>query len=390
LGIARGPALLALVCFAVAGCSGCGSDPEAYPPTFTYPAREDWIVVELPKESPIKVEPPGELDESIRQLNQLGGKSYDPASVAAPLREELNAFLQRAFGTPASPTIAGDDDVASLASGLGLTNENLATGSRLFRKHCQECHGPTGNGRGPTGPWITPHPRDFRQGVFKFVSTNGTGPRKPTRSDLFSTLTNGLPTTQMPSFGLRSEEERHRLIDYVMFLSIRGRTEYETLRTLLVDGEAGLSDSVKADAAATVRKELVAWTKAQSDVMIASVPEISDQDLPESIRRGHSLFIDAKGGGCATCHVKYGREGKLQYDVWGTVLKPGDLTDTRRKAGTTPVHYYYRVRGGIGPSNMPVPTGLTDAQAWDLVHFLQAMPYPDRLPEDVRTKVYPR
>jgi hypothetical protein len=38
---------------------------------------------------------------------------------------------------------------------------------------------------------------------------------------------------------------------------------------------------------------------------------------------------------------------------------------------------------------MPAPAGLTDAQAWDLVQFLRALPDPDRLPPDVKSRVYP-
>jgi mono/diheme cytochrome c family protein len=192
----------------------------------------------------------------------------------------------------------------------------------------------------------------------------------------------------MPSFAMRAEDERQRLIDYVMFLSIRGKTEFETLRTLLVYGDDGLNDSVTADAAETVRKELQAWAKVQTEVMPTQAPKYGDDELAQSIRRGQSLFVDAKGGGCVTCHVNYGRESKFQYDVWGTVVKPADLTETRRKGGTSPEQIYHRIRGGIGPSNMPVPVGLSESQFWDLVHFVLAMPYPDRLPADVKEKVY--
>jgi mono/diheme cytochrome c family protein len=188
---------------------------------------------------------------------------------------------------------------------------------------------------------------------------------------------------------MRSEDDRHRLIDYVMFLSVRGKPEYEILRTLLVNGEDGLNESVPADAAGIVRSELRAWAKAQTDAMTARYPAYSEDELAESIHRGHTLFVDPKGGGCVTCHVNYGREAKYQYDVWGTVLKPGDLIDSRRKGGTTPEQLYHRIRGGIGPSNMPAPIGLSDKQFWDLVNFVKAMPYPDRLPGDVKVKVYP-
>jgi mono/diheme cytochrome c family protein len=376
-------------CVLAAGCGGCGSNPEAYPETFTYPDRQEWIVVELPKESPTKVEPPGELEEAIRRINEHGGKVLDPATVPSSLRDELGQFLRQTFGTPAKPTIHGNAETTALVAGLGLSEVNLAAGSRLFRKYCQECHGPTGNGRGPTAAWITPHPRDFRQGVFKFVSTNGTAARKPTRDDLFHTLTNGLPTTQMPSFALRTEDERQRLIDYVMFLSVRGKTEFEILRTLLVHGEDGLNESVSSDAAGIVQAELRGWTRAQTDLMPVQVPKLRDDELAESIRRGQELFVDAKGGGCVTCHAKYGRESKYQYDVWGTVVKPGDLTDTRRKGGVEPEQLFRRIHGGIGPANMPAPTGLSESQFWDLANFVKALPYPDRLPTDVKARTYP-
>ena len=275
----------------------------------------------------------------------------------------------------------------SLAASLALTDDNLSAGSRLFRARCQECHGPNGDGRGPTAPWLTPHPRDYRQGGFKFTSTR----RKPTRADLFRTLTYGLPTTSMPSFAMRTEEERNRLIDYVIFLSLRGRIEFDVLRTLLVHGTDGLEGSVASDAAQMLKKELRAWKQAESEVVPAAEP-VYGEDSPEyaeSIRRGHNLFLDAKGAACASCHTNYGRDGKLQYDAWGTLVQPANLTEVKRKAGDSPADLYRRIRCGIPPSNMSVPIGLSDAQVWDVVHFIKALPYPDLLPEDVRGRVYP-
>ncbi|MBO0698757.1 MAG: c-type cytochrome, partial [Zavarzinella sp.] len=322
-----------------------------------------------------------------RRINDLGGKVLDPAAVPSPLRDELNGFLAATFGTPAEPAVGGDDETRSAAAELGLTPDRLAAGSKLFRRLCQECHGAGGDGRGPTAPWLTPHPRDFRQGAFKFTSTG----KKPTRADLFRTLTNGLPGTPMPAWGMRSEEERHRLIDYVMYLSLRGRTEFDVLRTLLVEGEDGLDGDVPTEAARVLKAELKAWAAAGHRVVPAVPPGYADgsPEEAEAVRRGHTLFLDAKGGACASCHTDYGRDAKLQYDVWGTLVRPANLTEPRRKGGDAPTDLYRRVRCGIPPSNMPIPSGLTDAQAWDLALFLRALPYPDRLPPDVRARVHP-
>jgi len=375
--------LFAILGLTACGCSGCSRDSESYPATFSFSARTDWVVIDLPKDVPAEREPNGELEEGIRRINARGGKVLDPATISPHLRDELSIFIRDTFGTPASPTIGGDDETKSLAASVGLTDVNLTAGSKLFRSRCQECHGPNGDGRGPTSPWLTPHPRDFRQGAFKFTSTG----RKPTRADLFRTLTHGLPTTSMPSFGMRSEVDRIRLIDYVMYLSLRGRTEFDVLRTLLVQGEDGLDGTVASDAAMVLKRELRAWRQAEADVIPVAVAETETE---ESIRRGHNLFIDAKGAACATCHTDYGRNARLQYDVWGTLVRPANLTEVQRKGGDGPVELFQRIRCGINPSNMPVPAGLTDAQAWDVVHFLKALPYPDRLPGDVRHRVYPK
>src|ERR671935_235750 len=72
--------------------------------------------------------------------------------------------------------------------------ETLAHGSRVYRVHCLQCHGVTGDGRGPTAAWVNPHPRDYRQGIFKFQSRDQTEDkgygtvRKPAKEDLVRTL----------------------------------------------------------------------------------------------------------------------------------------------------------------------------------------------------------
>jgi mono/diheme cytochrome c family protein len=377
--LVRGPALLALAC--VSGCGGCGGSTEAYPDTAAFAPRTDWVVVELPKDPPTGGDPEGEIEEAIRRINQHGGKALDPQTVPANLRDELNQFLAATFGTPGKPTVTGDDETKALATQLGLTDDRLAAGSRLFRDRCQECHGLGGDGRGPSAPWLEPRPRDYRAGAFKFTSTG----KKPTRADLFRTLTTGLKPTAMPSFGMRTEEERDRLIDYVIYLSARGKTELEVLKTLLVHGEDGLTGDVHDEAAADLKADLRAWVAADSQVITAT-PQAAD--VAESIGRGHGLFVDPKGAGCVTCHADYGREAKYQYDVWGTRIKPAPLTEVRKKGGDDPAALTHRIRGGIPPSNMPASPALTDAQVWDLVSFLRALPYPDRLPPDVRAKVY--
>ncbi len=77
---------------------------------------------------------------------------------------------------------------------------------------------------GPTAPFLYPLPRDYRKGIFKFTSTASGA--KPQRDDLRRTIKNGLHGTSMPAFdALLTEPEIEQVIDYVMFLSMRGETE---------------------------------------------------------------------------------------------------------------------------------------------------------------------
>ena len=173
---------------------------------------------------------PGQLEESIRTASKLPGAekaSFDPSKLNNKERRQLNEALETIFGTPASPRV----EIASEAvNDLSLDPKALRRGSLHYRRHCLHCHGLAGDGRGPTGPWISPHPRDYRSGVFKFISTSpDLGGYKARRADLLRTLRVGIDGTSMPSFALLPETELEDLVSYVIHLSIRGETELKTI-----------------------------------------------------------------------------------------------------------------------------------------------------------------
>src|SRR5207244_5072418 len=128
---------------------------------------------------------------------------------------------------------------------LKLDEATLAEGSQLYRRHCLHCHGLSGDGRGPTAPWVNPHPRDYRQGMFKFTSSKQSlGERKARREDLLRTLRQGIEGTSMPSFVLLADQDQEALISYVIHLSLRGEVEFDTLKTILSSSlEATLTEA---------------------------------------------------------------------------------------------------------------------------------------------------
>src|SRR5574337_2087133 len=72
---------------------------------------------------------------------------------------------------------------------------NAAQGKALYEKKCVVCHGAEGMGNGKAEFVLFPKPRNFTKGIYKIRSTT----TLPTDTDLFRTITRGIPGTAMPS-----------------------------------------------------------------------------------------------------------------------------------------------------------------------------------------------
>jgi mono/diheme cytochrome c family protein len=384
-----GTALLA-VCGAacalllVAGCSST----QDYPPNLSFPSRTDRLVLKAPEAQPPGPSLAGEIARELAALDAAGGKTLDPTTLPSEKRTALDTALRDLFGTPAAPHVKGDAETAAAAERLGLTADKLPEASRLFRRHCLQCHNLAGDGQG-TASNVVPPPRDMRRGAFKFTTTGGV---KPRRSDLTRTLHDGLKGTAMPAFSLIPEAERDLLARFATYLAVRGQTEFETLAAL----GAGDVPDVPGFAAGRAKSIVAEWEKAENAPPLPGVAPEPDDGEPESpthaeaVRHGFVLFTAKTDNACITCHGDFGRKPSLRYDVWGTVAKPADLTTPNVfKGGKNPADVFARVRGGIPAVGMPAHPEMTDRQVWDLVRLVRSLPYPRELPADVRAAVYP-
>src|SRR5581483_1995188 len=104
---------------------------------------------------------------------------------------------------------------------LGLDDESLARGSVVYRRWCVQCHGTAGGGDGANAVQASAMPRDYRQGVFKFVTASPTsattrrGERgKPRKDDLRRTVRHGLDGSMMPPLPNIAEGDLDDLIAY--------------------------------------------------------------------------------------------------------------------------------------------------------------------------------
>jgi mono/diheme cytochrome c family protein len=462
----RAGAVLALL-LGLTSLPGCSED---YPDDLHYPLRNDPIVLERPASDPTHLDAPGQMEQWIDALPGKGGKLLDPtatiekqqlakvseflgkshfdltedearaAGLTSPPPDKeatkqalegrrtalekrikettqrmavvgpaLLAILEDLFGQPAKPKVDVED-----ADEHRLDAKTLSDGARLYRRHCLHCHGLTGDGRGPTGPWVNPHPRDYRIGKFKFTSSSEpVGTRKARREDLLRTLQHGIEGTSMPSFALLDrEQELEPLVSYVIHLSLRGQVEVEVLTTFLgkdagdADAEAvkdrardkllgsvsetgrpipGLWDNWKA----TEKKAIpvgpaAAYTGKPPDAL----SKAQETELKKSISRGYAQFTtgDAK---CRQCHNDFGRANDYKYDDWGLVGRPANLTTGLYRGGRRPLDLYYRIHAGINGSAMTsFGSALSPDDIWDIINFLEAMPYPKMLPDDVSEAIY--
>jgi mono/diheme cytochrome c family protein len=353
---------LIMVCFGLTLGAGCN---DQYPKDLEY------------KFSPHPGRDPG---RNVKEIFDLDPDGTPEDKQRTRQRADLAVEMKRLFGTPLAPTVNASD--SAKIEKLGLDAETLAAGSALYRKFCLHCHGLVGDGNGSTAgpidaPFLTPRPRDFRQGMFKFRSTavkqrdgslSTTEIARPSRADLAKTIRSGVPTASMPSFNLLDEAKVEQLVSYVIHLGIRGRVEKEYARNFDVEAEEVLA------------KELDAWQKPALYVP-EKLPKPWDE-LQNDRERGRKIYL-SETAACASCHGKDGRASAIETPTnlgrrneWGDLNPPRDLTIGGYRGGSRPIDIFYRIRLGVAGSGMPAadPASVKDEEVWYLVDYVLSLP----------------
>jgi mono/diheme cytochrome c family protein len=338
---------------------------------------------------------------------KMNTEGRDPQSVTAEERESIRRTMESLFGTPDNPLIPKgvelNRDKLAMAAGPVSSDEN-DNPRGLYRKHCMMCHGVSGDGAGPNAAALSPYPRDYRHGVFKFTSTAGGA--KPAHEDLLRTLRKGIPATAMPSFGKLPDAQLESLVEYVEYLSLRGETEL-VLINLTVDEEETL-DAANLDG--FVEENVVpiarSWTDASQLQVHPPSPPPTDtpKQLAASLARGNEIF-HSTGAQCFKCHGPQGQgdgESRPLFDAWNKKKRGNTPEETRRlsanfalplvktkprnftkdvfRGGDRPIDQYFRVSVGIKGTPMP-PAGpapgspgiLNPEEIWDVVNYVRSL-----------------
>ncbi len=360
---------------------------------------------------------PSALHEPNYLYSHALGMKQD-AAMEQPLSDSQD-LLTEWFGTldePKLPPLFGDDDYKEL---LSLANIEKAAGppattvepgeKGLYRQLCASCHGESGQGRGPVAASQNPYPREFRHGVFKYKST--ARKFKPVKADIARDLRKGMSGSQMPLFNKLPDEKINALVDYVVFLSIRGEFERKLLYTaafeLDLDTDRIYNASYKKSDDAENKKKLKgqletateiltgiadAWVEAAEGVEEFDMPEFpiygretadNKKELDASIVLGRKLYLSEEAA-CAKCHGESARgDGKQlpDYDDWTKdwtskidisptklddllplmarggmkpqPLLPRNIVEGKFRGGREPLDIYRRIRYGIVGAPMP-------------------------------------
>lgn len=300
---------------------------------------------------------PAEFEPNLVYAYQMGQQSDQPFD--KPVAQVTRA-MGDIFGTPDEPKlpemITEDEDLSSLldlANLIKASGPADAEGRGLYRKHCASCHGVTGNGRGTMAAQVNPYPRDYRMGIFKFTSTPIGA--KPVKEDLAYVIRNGITGSSMVKIPELTEGDIDALVDYVIFLAIRGEvergllylasdldfTDPEEPESIYVPELAQSEDEddletweyQQEDLADTVTRVVGNWIDATDSAL--EVPERNKALVPDdiavlraavkvvsspihdSVTRGRTLFLGEKTA-CSKCHGISGRgDGQqVDYDAW--------------------------------------------------------------------------
>ena len=285
---------------------------------------------------------------------------------AGPLRYAPGVGSGGSSAASAAPVMSRQVEVPA-----GLPDsDRMKNGQSLYLKECVDCHGEQGNGAGFLAEGLDIKPRDFRQGTYKFRSTEYG--ELPTIADVERSVRDGVPGTTMPAWGqFLTERQIGDVARYLIIFSPRfvearrRRQEPASLHIPPVPGE----------------------------VAELSKHPIGDPHPCGSQSAGHSYACEGeklwRTTLCRSCHGDEGRgDGKTAADMtdaWGNPIPPADLTyKWLFKNGHQPADIYRSIFGGLNGTPMQPQTTdfggspLTEPERWELIGYVLSLSPPAR------------
>ncbi|MGH2620554.1 MAG: ethylbenzene dehydrogenase-related protein [Anaerolineales bacterium] len=226
-----------------------------------------------------------------------------------------------------------DADRAGRASAFA---QGSIDGQTVYLERCAFCHGENGDGNGPVARYLSPRPRDFTLGQFRFRTTPSGD--LPLRDDVIAIVKSGVRGTAMPRWeGVLSDSEVEAVVDYLTTSFVPFWGTYEP-------------------------------------------PVIEIPDPPRvtaaMVESGALQFQELQ---CWKCHGDQGRgngpSAPTLTDETDRPIRPADLTKAwRYKGGSDLVSIYTRFSTGMDGSPMPSFYDVTSEEGrWALAAYVQSL-----------------
>ncbi|HEY7651520.1 MAG TPA: cbb3-type cytochrome c oxidase subunit II [Methylomirabilota bacterium] len=221
-------------------------------------------------------------------------------------------------------------------SGMAIPSgrDLLALGREVYQTRCVGCHGVKGDGNGVAATFLSPRPRDFTVGVFKFRTTPSGS--LPTDGDLFRTVTRGVRWTAMPTWHELPDKERLAVVAFIKTFSTRWKDETP-----------------------------------EPTLLIGDPPKAT----PELVARGKDLYVKAK---CFQCHGPGGKgdgpSADELKDLAGFPIRPADFTRGQFKGGSG-VRDIYRTMS-LGLDGTPMPSfadSMSEQERWAISYYVLSL-----------------
>jgi mono/diheme cytochrome c family protein len=244
-----------------------------------------------------------------------------------PVPSGLRWIAICAVGLPLAAVAAG---IAQSPAGAPPTDVK-----QLYDTSCANCHGTDGRGRGPAADALTPRPRDFTRGTYKFRST--TSGALPSDDDLYRIIAHGLPGTSMLGWKhILNDGQIRALVTYVKRFSPR--------------------------------------FAAERPAPVPATPAVPSS--PASIDKGRAAYETLA---CGACHGDGGTGVDAVAaglkDDWGHDAFAPNLTEPWSfRGGRTAADIYMRLKSGINGTPMPsFADSAKDEDLWDVANYVVSL-----------------
>ncbi len=101
--------------------------------------------------------------------------------------------------------------------GRSVPAATLERGAKVYALRCASCHGPRGDGRGPSARTLAYPPADLTAG--RYLRTTGGADRLPSDEELRARILRGIVDRGMPSFRYLPEDDLDAVVQFLKTLA---------------------------------------------------------------------------------------------------------------------------------------------------------------------------